>query len=84
MLSVHPGPIATDMAIDAGFEEIADPPSLVGDGIVAALAAGDFHLFPDSMANLTELKTLKIKDNPLAPGELERLKTMLPGCKIKG
>lgn len=50
VLSVHPGPIATDMGQDAGFAEIAEPPSLVGDGIVAALKAGDFHLFPDSMA----------------------------------
>jgi NAD(P)-dependent dehydrogenase (short-subunit alcohol dehydrogenase family) len=50
VVSVHPGPIATDMAVAAGFEEIADPPSVVGDGIVAALKAGDFHLFPDTMA----------------------------------
>ena len=50
VLSVHPGPIATDMGSSAGFEEIADPPSLVGNGIVEALKAGDFHLFPDSMA----------------------------------
>ena len=50
VLSVHPGPIATDMATAAGFGEIADPPSVVGDGIVAALASGDFHLFPDTMA----------------------------------
>lgn len=50
VLSVHPGPIATDMGSDAGFDDIADPPSVVGDGIVAALKAGDFHLFPDKMA----------------------------------
>ncbi len=50
VLSVHPGPIATDMADNAGLTEIAEPPSLVGDGIVAALKAGDFHLFPDTMA----------------------------------
>lgn len=50
VLSVHPGPIATDMADHAGLTEIAEPPSLVGDGIVAALKAGDFHVFPDTMA----------------------------------
>lgn len=50
VLSVHPGPIATDMADNAGLTEVAEPPSLVGDGIVAALKAGDFHLFPDTMA----------------------------------
>ena len=50
VLSVHPGPIGTDMAKQAGIEEIAEPPSLVSEGIVSALAAGDFHLFPDTMA----------------------------------
>lgn len=50
VLSVHPGPIATDMANAAGFMEIAEPASLVADGIVAALKNGDFHHFPDSMA----------------------------------
>ena len=50
VLSVHPGPIATEMADVAGLTEIAEPPSLVAEGIVAALKAGDFHLFPDSMA----------------------------------
>jgi NAD(P)-dependent dehydrogenase (short-subunit alcohol dehydrogenase family) len=50
VLSVHPGPIATDMAATAGLQDVADPPSVVGDGIVAALKAGDFHLFPDTMA----------------------------------
>ncbi len=49
VLSVHPGPIATDMASSAGFDEGA-PVSEVSDGIVRALAAGDFHLFPDEMA----------------------------------
>lgn len=50
VLSVHPGPIATDMAAAAGFTEIAEPPSLVAEGIVGALKTGNFHLFPDSMA----------------------------------
>ncbi len=50
VLSVHPGPIASDMADSAGLTEVAEPPSLVGDGIVQALADGQFHLFPDTMA----------------------------------
>lgn len=50
VLSVHPGPIASDMAHTAGLTEIAEPPSLVGEGLVAALAAGDAHLFPDTFA----------------------------------
>ena len=50
VLSVHPGPIATDMADHAGLGEIAEPPSIVADSIIAALLNGDFHVFPDSMA----------------------------------
>lgn len=50
VLSVHPGPIATDMANSAGFMEMAEPPSVVAEGIVSALKNGDFHVFPDSMA----------------------------------
>ena len=49
VLSVHPGPIGTDMAAAAGLED-TDPPSVVSEGIVAALKTGDFHLFPDRMA----------------------------------
>lgn len=50
VLSVHPGPIATDMATEAGLNEIAEPASLVADGIIEALNTGEPHLFPDSMA----------------------------------
>ena len=49
VLSVHPGPIDTEMAAEAQLPD-TDPPSVVADGIVAALAAGNYHLFPDKMA----------------------------------
>jgi NAD(P)-dependent dehydrogenase (short-subunit alcohol dehydrogenase family) len=50
VLSVHPGPIDTDMGEAAGLTEIAESPALVAEGIVAALKDGDFHLFPDTFA----------------------------------
>jgi NAD(P)-dependent dehydrogenase (short-subunit alcohol dehydrogenase family) len=50
VLSVHPGPIATDMAVSAGLDGIAEPAELVPQAILAALAAGEFHVYPDSMA----------------------------------
>lgn len=53
VLSVHPGPIATDMGNKAGFET-ADSALLVSEGIVSALQAGDFHLFPDTVAKQFE------------------------------
>lgn len=49
VLSVHPGPIATDMGDNAGFTG-APGANVVSEGIVYALEAGDFHLFPDSTA----------------------------------
>jgi len=53
VLSVHPGPIATDMGDKAGFEA-ADPTSSVSEGIVKSLETGDFHLFPDTVAKQFE------------------------------
>jgi len=50
VLSVHPGPIATDMADKAGFGDDVEPVALVSEGIVNSLKAGDFHLFPDAVA----------------------------------
>jgi NAD(P)-dependent dehydrogenase (short-subunit alcohol dehydrogenase family) len=50
VVSVHPGPIATDMAAAAGLTAIADSPSVVADAIVAGLASDVFHVFPDKMA----------------------------------
>tara|TARA_B100000809_G_C15088488_1_gene512319 strand:- start:1183 stop:1386 length:204 start_codon:yes stop_codon:yes gene_type:complete len=37
---------------------------------------------PESIVNLTSLKELKLIDNPLEEGELERIKTHLPKCMI--
>jgi len=62
VLSVHPGPIATDMADQAGFDESA-PVSAVSEGIVSALASGDFHLFPDDMAKQFETVYQSFSDN---------------------
>jgi NAD(P)-dependent dehydrogenase (short-subunit alcohol dehydrogenase family) len=50
VISVHPGPIATDMANSAGLTEIAEPAEIVAQGIIAAIESGEFHLFPDTMA----------------------------------
>ncbi len=50
VVSVHPGPIATDMAHAAGLSEIAEPPSVVATAIFEALMNGAFHVWPDTMA----------------------------------
>lgn len=50
VFSVHPGPIATDMADSAGFTEIAQPASVVADAILEAFQTGEFHVWPDDMA----------------------------------
>jgi short-subunit dehydrogenase len=50
VLSVHPGPIATDMASSAGLGDIAEPAELVAQAIIDALGSSDFHVFPDTMA----------------------------------
>ena len=50
VISVIAGPLKTDMADSAGMGEGAPPPSLVADGVLAALKSGDFFVYPDPMA----------------------------------
>ncbi|WP_309398256.1 SDR family oxidoreductase [Cerasicoccus maritimus] len=50
LVSVHPGPIATDMGDEAGFTDVAEPPSLVATGVIRALENNEFFVFPDSVA----------------------------------
>jgi NAD(P)-dependent dehydrogenase (short-subunit alcohol dehydrogenase family) len=53
-VSVHPGPILTDMIVNASEElaKTAEPPSQVAEEVIAALASPSevFHVFPDSKA----------------------------------
>tara|TARA_B100000929_G_scaffold289993_1_gene282185 strand:+ start:1096 stop:1824 length:729 start_codon:yes stop_codon:yes gene_type:complete len=62
ILSVHPGPINTEMAEKAGFEETSST-EIVSEGIVKALDAGDFHLFPDEMAKQFEQAYQNFSEN---------------------
>lgn len=62
VLSVHPGPIDTDMGTKAGFEG-APAASKVADGIIEALHVGDFHLFPDELAKQFETAYQSFADN---------------------
>jgi NAD(P)-dependent dehydrogenase (short-subunit alcohol dehydrogenase family) len=50
VISVIAGPLKTDMADSAGMGEGAPPPDLVADGVLDALASGDFFVYPDPMA----------------------------------
>ncbi|WP_310618988.1 SDR family oxidoreductase [Flexibacterium corallicola] len=49
VLSVHPGPIETDLTKDLELGEMGST-SEVAQGIVTSLANGEFHLFPDAVA----------------------------------
>ncbi len=63
VVSVHPGPISTEMAESAGFGEIAEPVSLVSDSIINALNTGSFHAFPDSFAKMMETEYQGFAEN---------------------
>jgi NAD(P)-dependent dehydrogenase (short-subunit alcohol dehydrogenase family) len=54
VLSVHPGPILTDMAQQAGIDEIAEPPSFVAEAIVEGLLSEQYLVFTDTMAKQFE------------------------------
>ncbi|WP_423838968.1 SDR family oxidoreductase [Symmachiella dynata] len=50
VVSVHPGPIQTDMGQEAGFGDMAASPSLVATATFDAIDEGHFHVWPDPMA----------------------------------
>lgn len=52
LLSVHPGPIETDMARQAGMAGQGEAAEVVSEAIVESLKKGEFHLFPDKFAQL--------------------------------
>ncbi|WP_166384716.1 SDR family oxidoreductase [Polaribacter sp. 11A2H] len=62
VLSVHPGPVATDMSAAAGFDGGASATE-ISEGIVKALKSGDFHLFPDAMAKQFESAYQSFSEN---------------------
>ena len=49
VISIHPGPIGTDMGKNAGFDD-APGPEVVANAIVKALESEAFHTFPDETA----------------------------------
>merc|ERR1711862_33380 len=51
VMSVHPGPIATDMVDQFGAGDRAEPPSQVADTLVDAMKKGEFMVYPDSKAH---------------------------------
>lgn len=50
VVSIHPGPIATDMGNAAGLADVAEPANLVADALIEALAGEEFHVWPDATA----------------------------------
>lgn len=54
VISVHPGPILTDMGKAAGLEDISEPAHIVADAIIEGLSTGQFHVFPDTVAKQFE------------------------------
>lgn len=50
VLSVHPGPIATDMADQIGLKHVAEPASQVADAIVNAMKRDEFLVYTDTLS----------------------------------
>ncbi|MEM7600427.1 MAG: SDR family oxidoreductase [Verrucomicrobiota bacterium] len=50
VISVHPGPILTDMGIEAGLTDIAEPAEVVAAALFDAIATGKFHAWAGSLA----------------------------------
>ncbi|MFT6508224.1 MAG: NAD(P)-dependent dehydrogenase (short-subunit alcohol dehydrogenase family) [Colwellia sp.] len=68
VLSVHPGPIGTEMGNEAGFAGAPDA-TVVSNAIITALNNGDFHAFPDPVAKQLEAAYQSYSDQ-IITGEL--------------
>jgi hypothetical protein len=72
--------------LDLSGNRIQSLPSTIG-GLTSLkkldLSGNQIRTLPEEIGRLENLKQLQLKGNPLAPGEAERLKKLLPGCKIK-
>lgn len=62
VLSVHPGPVATDMGAATGFDNAAST-SVISESTASSLKAGHFHLFPNDMAKQFESAYQSFSDN---------------------
>jgi len=53
VISVHPGPIATEMIKQVGFGAMAEPPEQVANAVMDAIETkGIFHVYPDSKSQV--------------------------------
>jgi Leucine-rich repeat (LRR) protein len=46
------------------------------------LSNNKLNRLPQNLSGWSSLKTLVLTGNPLVPGELERIKSALPGCEV--
>ena len=72
VVSVHPGPIATDMIrqISRELADIAEPPAQVAEEVVQGMNDGVFHVYPDSKS-----KPLGQAFQPFATEFIEKSRT---------
>ncbi|QEG20386.1 SDR family oxidoreductase [Mariniblastus fucicola] len=62
VVSVHPGPILTDMAQSAGFGDFASPPVLVAEAIFEAIENRRFHAWVGPLAQLVSQRYQTFSD----------------------
>jgi len=67
VISVHPGPIDTDMAHSAGLGDLVEPVTLVSDALFDAIENDRFHVFPDSTAQAVGGEYQSFAENVVEP-----------------
>lgn len=81
VFSVHPGPIATDMAESAGLSEISEPPELVADALIEAFKTGTFHAYAGTMAERVGDAYQSFAENIVEADLMEAVETPVGGSK---
>ncbi|WP_146517351.1 SDR family oxidoreductase [Rubripirellula amarantea] len=73
IVSVHPGPIQTDMGASAGFGDAAASPTLVAESVFDAIDQKQFFAWPDPMAEQVGAAYQSFAENVIESGMQESL-----------
>ena len=65
-----------------GSNEISDLPTNIPNLVNLDIENNQITNLPEEISELSTLKTLNIKDNPIPPQEIERFEALLPNCTI--
>ena len=67
VVAIMPGPFATEMVVEAGYGDMAEPVEVCVDAVMKGLAAGDLHIFAGTSADKVATIQKKLREQAAEP-----------------